>query len=420
MTTKAEKPTLSGTRLKTRKRDEKEKYDPAAFRDTIIQGLDETEGDLEKVSKFLDISGSRLNYRRYADVLFDILFAGGQLAPGGFVVQDPDPEKPSRTNVCVFSTEENVEKQKSFYEVFYKLIRRYKYLEKAFEDSLKKILVFLKGFSEDERRKLAIITSLLLANGLCTARVLASLFEDHLVKEGLSLEFSTVMFKTWLGERDLSSVFSTLKKSQIDTRLMELFPINKRNQDVFSTYFRNAGLAVIAEMQVKQEAVETKKKLQQEMNDMIREQQPAAEIRAYVLEEMQKNGIPEHEVVILVWIIVMGSVEWNKKDELVTEQALKHLATYAPLLAAVSKSGKSQLALILRIQEYCYENMNFMKSFQKIVVLLYDKEVLSEDVIQKWYKGGHSSKGKSTFLEQMKKFVEWLENAEEESDEDDD
>lgn len=38
-------------------------------------------------------------------------------APGGFVVQDPDPEKPSRTNVSVFSTEENVEKQKSFYEV---------------------------------------------------------------------------------------------------------------------------------------------------------------------------------------------------------------------------------------------------------------------------------------------------------------
>lgn len=32
---------------------------------------------LFQVSKFLDIS--KLDYRRYADVLFDVLFAGGQL-----------------------------------------------------------------------------------------------------------------------------------------------------------------------------------------------------------------------------------------------------------------------------------------------------------------------------------------------------
>ena len=38
---------------------------------------------------------------------------------------------------------------------------------------------------------------------------------------------------------------------------------------------------------------------------------------------------------------------------------------------------------------------------------------MSEDSILKWYKGAHSSKGKSVFLEQMKSFVEWLENAEE-------
>ena len=43
--------------------------------------------------------------------------------------------------------------------------------------------------------------------------------------------------------------------------------------------------------------------------------------------------------------------------------------------------------------------------------------MLSEEVIMKWYKDSHSSKGKSIFLDQMKKFVEWLQNAEEESEE---
>jgi hypothetical protein len=29
----------------------------------------------------------------------------------------------------------------------------------------------------------------------------------------------------------------------------------------------------------------------------------------------------------------MGTVEWNKKEDLVAEQALKHLKQYTPLLA---------------------------------------------------------------------------------------
>lgn len=45
--------------------------------------------------------------------------------------------------------------------------------------------------------------------------------------------------------------------------------------------------------------------------------------------------------------------------------------------------------------------------------LLILADVLSEDVILKWYTSAHSSKGKGHFLEQMKKFVEWLQNAEE-------
>lgn len=45
--------------------------------------------------------------------------------------------------------------------------------------------------------------------------------------------------------------------------------------------------------------------------------------------------------------------------------------------------------------------------------MVFTAEVISEDVILRWYKDGHSAKGKSVFLEQMKKFVEWLQNAEE-------
>ena len=56
--------------------------------------------------------------------------------------------------------------------------------------------------------------------------------------------------------------------------------------------------------------------------------------------------------------------------------------------------------------------------------MLYDKiiffllktflaDVVSEDAILKWYKETHSARGWSVFADQMKKFVEWLEHAEE-------
>lgn len=109
----------------------------------------------------------------------------------------------------------------------------------------------------------------------------------------------------------------------------------------------------------------------------------------------------------------MSLGEWNKKEELVTDQAIKHLRGYCTLLQAFTTTDRSELALVFKVQEFCYENMNFMKAFQKIILLFYKTEVLSEETILRWYKDSHASKGKMHFLEQMKNMVEWLQNAEE-------
>lgn len=45
-------------------------------------------------------------------------------------------------------------------QVFIKLVRRYKYLEVMFEEEMKKVLVFIKGFTPEERTKLARMTAL--------------------------------------------------------------------------------------------------------------------------------------------------------------------------------------------------------------------------------------------------------------------
>ncbi|GCC36954.1 hypothetical protein chiPu_0015454 [Chiloscyllium punctatum] len=408
---KQQKPTLTGQRFKTRKRDEKEKFEPTQFQDSIIQGLNENGSDLEAVAKFLDSSGAKLDYRRYAETLFDILVAGGMLAPGGTLADNV-----TRTDVCVFAAQENLETIRAYAQVFNKLIRRYKYLERGFEEEIKKLLLFLKGFTESERTKLAMLTGILLGNGTLSSSILSSLFNENLVKEGVSAAFAVKLFKSWISEKDINAVAGSLRKVNMDNRLLELFPANKQSYDHFVKYFTDAGLKELADFVRSQQSLGARKELQKELQDQMARGDPLKEIISYAKEEMKKNSISEQTMISIVWSCVMGAVEWNKKEELLTEQAIKHLKQYSPLLSAFTVQGQSELTLLLKIQEYCYDNIQFMKAFQKIVVLFYKADVLSEEAILKWYREPNMAKGRSIFLEQMKKFVEWLKNAEEESE----
>ena len=65
-----------------------------------------------------------------------------------------------------------MEKVRAWEQVFHKLVRRFKYLEKMHEEEMNKILVYLKGFKEEERRRLAQITALWIANGQISAAIL--------------------------------------------------------------------------------------------------------------------------------------------------------------------------------------------------------------------------------------------------------
>ena len=53
-----------------------------------------------------------------------------------------------------------MESMRNHEQIFTKLMRRYKYLEKMFEEEMKKVLVFIRGFTPLERIKLARMTAL--------------------------------------------------------------------------------------------------------------------------------------------------------------------------------------------------------------------------------------------------------------------
>ena len=73
----------------------------------------------------------------------------------------------------------------------------------------------------------------------------------------------------------------------------------------------------------------------------------------------------------------MSAIEWNKKEDLLQDQALRHLKQYTTLFSAFSTNFKSELILLNKIQEYCYDNMNFLKTFNKIVLLFYKSKKIA-------------------------------------------
>jgi len=81
----------------------------------VLLGLEKAGNDLEAISKYLDAAGSKLDYRRYGEALFDIMIAGGLLVPGGSIALDGD--KPVKTSACVFEQPEDMESMRNFEQV---------------------------------------------------------------------------------------------------------------------------------------------------------------------------------------------------------------------------------------------------------------------------------------------------------------
>ena len=75
--------------------------------------------------------------------------------------------------------------------------------------------------------------------------VLSAIFQEHLIKEGIGLEFFTALLKTWVAEREALAVWEALKKAGVASRLIELMPSARRTLDDFKNHFNDAGLGQV-------------------------------------------------------------------------------------------------------------------------------------------------------------------------------
>lgn len=406
-----EKPTLGGARIKTRKRNIAAPLDPATFADAVVQIYLEHDGDLELIAK--SIESADLDFSRYGDTFFEVVFTGGRTQPGTI-----KPEECDRHTFAILNCEPS--RQSILPSVLYiqKILRRRPFLIKNLENVMRKFLQSLELFEENERKKLAIFTALTFSqklSGLPPETVFQPLLKDNLVAKGIVLSFITDFFKEYLVDNSLDDLIGLLKRGKMEDNLLDLFPVQKRTTEAFAEHFSKEGLGALVEYNAKKIFDVKLKELKAALMTLITENSDIDDVIENVKLRHKESSLPDIEIVRLLWDALMDSVQWSGKNQQQNANlALRQVKAWAKLLNTFCTSGKLEMELIYKVQIQCYEDAKLMKLFPEIVRSLYEADVLAEDTILLWFRKGSNPKGRQTFVKSLEPFVKWLEEAEEE------
>jgi adenylate kinase family enzyme len=414
------KPSLQGVRTKVRKGQVKAqaKHEPAVFRDQLYKHLETVpENDFEGFSAKLVQAGGTLEYLKYADALFEILLVGGLIQPGGSYLDDGAPMSP----FSVFNARNppDIEELKKYVDVFNKLNRRFKYLQKPFEEqSLPTLLQYIGRWSSEQRDKLAMTIGLLLSQGLVTAACLQSLTKDHLIKNDQSINILALVFSAYLTDQSIDHLATTLKRGNIKDLLL-FFPPNKRDAKILDAFFREKNLPTVADWYTKKQYAIAKDAIMKELKEVVERSDDSESIISAIQSKLEEQRLPETELIQSIWQGLMASVDWSARPDQIEGLALREVGKFAPVLVAFCKGPKTQVALINIVQVYCYDDTRVMKAFPQILKVLYNKDCVSDQAIIYWYQKGSKPQGRQHFLKATEGLVKFLQE-QEESEEDED
>jgi translation initiation factor 5 len=119
----------------------------------------------------------------------------------------------------------------------------------------------------------------------------------------------------------------------------------------------------------------------------------------------------QQEVMNALYEALFGGVEKGFAKEVMKKKSY--------LAAAISEGEESQTVLLNAIESFCGKsNPVALKEVALVLKALYDADVLEEEYIVKWYEESSKGNNKSSAIwKNVNPFIEWLQNAESESEE---
>jgi hypothetical protein len=311
---------------------------------------------------------------------------------------------------------------KKYVEVFNKLIRRYKYLQRIFGETLQNILQFINKWQAEENAKLAKATGFFICNQLVSSSVIKVLLKDYLVKDGHSLNFVTSVFRTILDEQNIEQLGRSLASEGINSRIIDFFPPNKRDEDCLARHFEAEDMKELVDYYRKNKKNSKKGTLLSELSEMMENEETTdADVTAFVTATMKDAGLTESEVIPIIWQSIMTTVDLlNTRPDQIEGQVLRAINQWCKVMEPFCTSPKTEIVLLQKVQLTCYEEVKLNKFFRRIIQNLYKNDVLSDNAILYWADKAHLAQGKTLFLKQLEPFVEWLRENDSSEEEDDD
>ena len=253
-----------------------------AFRDALLLHLALLPTPLTTdalVAKLVS-AGSTLEFLKYYEQLFELLFVGGLLQPGGSYLDE------KRSPVYILKTDGDItlgagesggedgwkDSVKGVVETLKRVIQRYKYLQKPLEENfLPDLLGYLHKWDPAQRAKLAEATALLVLDLQISPRCLTSLTKEHVVKDDVALDFFTVFVRQYLAKQNVETLGSALRRSGLKDILL-VFPFQVRKRKNLEEHFRKENLPQINEWYAKLALGEAKDETVLNIERMINEE----------------------------------------------------------------------------------------------------------------------------------------------------
>ena len=151
------------------------------------------------------------------------------------------------------------------------------------------------------------------------------------MKDGLSLEFATTMFQTWLTEKGIGHISSALRKAQLEKRLLvscqsigrcvlqksalslpspipplslflpqELLPPTRQLPHHFDEHFSTVGLEPLVKFRQAQQNAVFKHRLREEIDELLGTEAPPEEVVERCQQHMASTSLSDVDITVLV------------------------------------------------------------------------------------------------------------------------
>ncbi|GFZ45151.1 hypothetical protein JCM24511_02877 [Saitozyma sp. JCM 24511] len=410
----AVKPSLAGVRVRQRKGQAKAtaKFEPETFRDALLLHLSliPSPPTVDSAVAKLVQAGATLELLKYSEQLFELLFVGGLLQPGGSYLDD------KRSPIYVLQdAAEGWDPVRGMVETLKLVMQRYKYLQKPLEENfLPDILGYLSKWDDASKDKLAQAVALLVLDVQVSSRCLASLTKDHVVKDNVGLSFFTSFAKAYLSKQSVEHLGATLRRSGLRDIAL-LFPIQIRDKKHIEDHFKQAGLPQVVEWYGKMALAETKDETISSIERMLGDEESNEQIIEQLNAQQAEKPVPASDLTDWIWQGLVRTVDFSAKAEQAEQFLVQLITSRAPIIEAFVKGAKAEVGLINAVQVYCYADTRMLKAFPQIIKVLYNTDCISDQAIIYWHQKGAKPQGKQHFLKVTEALVKFLE--EQDSDE---